>query len=349
MTVRGTYVKYPPRTFAMRWFDLSASDAEIPATTGTMIDPPPKVLGYTVTQCYWDYCRWLQRKGKEGMRASLAYRRFFDLVGVDKIVEELRRADFDAYADMRVGEGANPLTARAELTRIMAGINRAKLEERIKIVPVCEMPEGVHKVRRPLTEEEFVIVMRQRMSERLRRQYVLMYWTGARARATEEIRWTWGVDFSRRVINFVPPNRVIPKNKRRVDCFPIQEEFMPMLRQWYDARKPEDDDYVIGVGPQHRMGAPVVSTYHEADHVVRELAGLTDPSLVPRHCLRKMFVTELFDKGADPEAVGALTGDNPAMLRKHYAFMKAEKLRVTSGMRSMAVLKDVGPSWDVPA
>lgn len=288
-------------------------------------------MGYTLLQCQIDYLKSLRRKGKPVTTASYSFRLFSGFKGADFEVEKLKRIDFVNYADSRYAAGIAQPSVRRELTLVMAGIRDAKKYEQIAIVPSCELPSGDGMKRRPLEEEEYQTIIRliehkpDNAHKRLHKFYQLTYWTGVRSRAAEELKWD-RVDFERRIINFNPEGRKVTPTKRRVDCFPIPDEFYPILVQWKAEAK---DDYVIGLGPRGRC----TTTYHHAHHVVRVMAGLTDPKLAPRHCMRSMYATDLFDKGADPEFVGGLTGDNPAMLRKKYVVIKAKRLRETAGMR----------------
>lgn len=288
---------------------------------------PDKRAGYSLPQCGVDYVlNHLRRKGKGEQRAIYGLRRAVRFLGAPE-VESLKREDFERYIDALAAEGVKASTIRAVLAPVLSSIRFAKKRERIAIVPACDLPDADYAFRRPLTEEEFRLVMKQPMSARLRRFYRVAYWTGARSRAIEELQWAWAVDFERRILNFNPPGRRITPTKRRVDGFPIPDELLALLVSW---RERAADEYVIGRGPHGRC----TTTYHEAAYVVRELAGLKDPTLVPRHCMRKMFATEMFDKRADPEVVGALLGDNPDMLRRHYVVIKAERMRETMLMRA---------------
>lgn len=279
-----------------------------------------------------DYMReHLVRKGKGWRRIAICFKFFFQHISSKLDCEELTSEQLEEYADWRMKTyKVNPLTARADLIFVQAMLKHAKKRNRIKLIPHFAMPEGPFAKRRPLTEDEYVKVVdcihgKQEFA-RLERFYILTYWTGVRSQAAEDLKWT-RVDLDRRIINFNPEGRKVTPTKRRVDCFPIPDELYAILVDW---KREAKDEYVIGAGPRGRC----TTTYHHAAYAVRVLAGITDPTLVPRHCMRKMYATVLFDKGANPEHVGALTGDNPDMLRKHYIKFEAERLRVTANMRA---------------
>lgn len=296
-------------------------------------------MTYTMAKCADDYVReQLVKKGKNWKKPHGSFRFFFRVVSPKLDAEELTSEMIEGYADSRIEDGSNPLTALGDLTFIRAAMNYAKKRNRIKIVPYFPMPNGPFKERRPLAEEEYRIVMAQTMSERLRRFYLVAYWSGHRPGAIEEMKKD-RVHLDTRTFDFNVPGARLT-NKRRVDGFPIPDEAIPILAQWL--AEPTDDPYLIGGRKIAGKWVQCSTTYHEAAHVVRVLAGLTDPKLVPRHCMRKMFVTELVERmirttgTADMETVGALTGDNPEMLRKHYLKIADSRLRDAANLRSKA-------------
>lgn len=260
---------------------------------------------YTLHDCCCDYSRdRLIAKGKDCLRAWSGFNLFMEFVDPHMKPADISIGHVEDYVDMRVAKGVSVLTVRRELTFLKSAVHNAYRRHRIEKNPYIELPDGPMKERRPLTEEEFRLVIRQPMSKRLRRFYWTAYFTGHRSTAIEELEWE-RVYLDRRYIDFNVPGRVVT-NKKRAKDFPIVDEFMVRLQSW---REDSPDRFVIGAG---------ANTYHEASYVVRKLAGITDPSLVPRHCMRKMFATELFARGADPEVVGKIMADDPNTLRRDY-------------------------------
>jgi integrase len=292
---------------------------------------------YTVHQMFCDYSRErLIAKGKDPVKAWGGFNRFMraDLVPPYQAAEKITTGQIEDFIDARMATGLSIITVIRELTFVKAAVRNAHRRNRIAVLPYIEIPEGEAKHRRPLTEEEYRLVMSKPMSARLRRFYIVAYYTGHRSRAIEEVKWRQ-IDFGRRLINFNVPGRIIT-NKRRCAEFPIPDEFLARLVSWKARAK---DDYVIGLSPTGK----VVSTYNEAAYVVRELCGLTDPSLVPRHCIRKMFATELVDRmieengEADLETVGFLMADDPGTVRKNYLVNKPQTVRNAANLRARAL------------
>jgi integrase len=281
----------------------------------------PPQSHYTVHQAFCDYSRErLINKGKSPMHAWCGFNNFLLVVPPEQNAETIGAGQIEDFVDARVAAGRSVTTARRELVFVKAALRNAHRRNRIKLLPYIEVPDGHGAERRPLTEDEYRPVLRQPMSGRLYRFYRVAYFTGHRARAIEELTWS-RVDFDRLTMNFNVPGRAI-NNKRRNGAFPIPDEFLETLRGWQRLAK---DGFVIGAG---------ASTYHEAAHVVRDLAGITDPAVVPRHCMRKMFATEMFKKRADPEVVGVLMADDPNTLRKHYVKFTDDVMRSAANLRA---------------
>lgn len=290
---------------------------------------------YTLKQCEIDYVAKLRRKGQNPYRAVYGFELVRYRFGDNADVNKLKREDFEGFIDERLASGTNPNTVHANLSPVMAAIRHAHKRGHITSMPVCDLPSGPEMERRPLTLEEYKVVLDicagEPRFERLHRFYIVAGNTGARSQAIEQCEWLWGVNFAHRVIDFNPPQRRITPNKRRPAAFPIAEPLLEILAKWKAEAK---DTHVIGLGESGRC----TSTYHQANFVVRELAGFKDPTLVPRHCTRKMFVTQLADRmieetgQADMETIGELVKDNPDMLRKRYKQALPQRLRATAAL-----------------
>ncbi len=279
------------------------------------------------------------RSGKPWRRIWGDFKRFFAFVDKETAIEELSADQVEEFIDGRLAQNVNILSVKRELTFVRAMCGHAKKRNRVKFVPYIPVVDGPMRVRRPLTAEEYALVMAKIAEhlptmpnlERVRRHYIVLDFTGHRSRACEEVKWEQ-VNFETMTIDFNVPGRMTPKTKRRNEAFPIVPEFAAILQEWKASAK---DDYVIGLGPSGKC----TSTHHLASWVVRELCGLTDPSLVPRHSLRKKFVTEIGERmvastgAVDMETIGALIKDNPAMLRKHYHFHADTRLRDAASLR----------------
>lgn len=291
---------------------------------------------YTVRDCFIDYTHHrLIKRGKDPLRAWSGFMLFMDIVPPKQDVTKITEGQVEDYVDLRMTTCGSLLTPKRELTFVKAAILNAHRRNHIQVVPYFEIPSAEPKYRRPLTEPEFRLVMSKPMSERLRRFYWLAYYVGHRSQAMEQFQWP-GVNFETGLMNFNVPGRLVT-NKKRCSAFPIPDEFLPRLLSWKERAK---NNYVIGLGPKGVCS----STYSEAAYVVRELAGLTDPTLVPRHCMRKMFATELADRmiaatgQADMHTIGFLIADEEKTVRDHYFECKKERIADAANLRTRALV-----------
>lgn len=294
---------------------------------------------YTVRDAFIAYSQErLIARGKDCRHAWCAFNFFMDIVPPQQEPSAITTGQIEDFVDYRMTRCTSLLTPRRELTFVKTAIRNAHRRNRIASMPYIELPEGQSKYRRPLTDPEFRLVMSKPMSGRLRRFYWLSYYTGHRPHAVEEARWSL-FDWKKLTLDFNIPGRIIT-NKRRSHAFPMPDEFLPRLRAWKETAK---DDYIIGLGPRGALS----STYREADYVVRELCGLTDPTLVPRHCMRKMYATECFERQMDPEVVGFLMADDPKTLRRNYVTFKDSTLRDAANLRTrplIVVQRELAPA-----
>lgn len=268
---------------------------------------------YTVHDCFCDYSRErVIGKGKDCRHAWQSFNTFMRHVDPWQDVTTISTGQIEDYCDARVAEGVTLMTVKRELTFVAAAVRNAHRRNRIKLLPYIELPDAESEGRIPLSEEQFQVVIAKPMSPRLFKFYHTAYHTGHRSGAIEELDWR-RVDRGRGIIDFNVPGRPVT-NKRRCANFPITPEFGVLLEQWRAVR---EDDYVIGAG---------ASTYNEAAYVVRELCRFTDPRLAPRHCMRSMFATEMFEREVDVEVVGHLMADDPDTLRRNYVKFKQSVL-----------------------
>jgi integrase len=267
--------------------------------------------------------------GADMFRTIIIARYMASILGAATVVEELKRADGRLYESTRLEDGVKGASIRKEVAITLAAFNWNREEgERIKIVPPWKLPDVTYAKRRPMTNEEYQRLMRQPMSFRLRMFNRLAYYTGHRSRAIELLPWA-RVDMVNWTIDFNEPG-ARRHNKRRVDGFPIPDGLKPYLVAAWERRQRLGltDPYVIGVS--RRGLAP--STYHEQCASLAR-AGIKEKGLVPRHSIRKNFVTELVRMDGDWLKVAELIGDDAKTMKDHYLELGREDLRATVNRR----------------
>jgi hypothetical protein len=161
---------------------------------------------YPIHECFCAYSHErLLKKGKDVARAWIGFNNFFRLgISPSMAVVDLQQFHFDDFVDARVAEGVSLGTVVRELSFIRSAIIYANRRRRILVRLEIEIPDYEFKFRRPMTEEEFRLVMSKPMSERLRRFYWLTYYTGTRSQAAEQLIWP-RVDMVKLTIDFNVP------------------------------------------------------------------------------------------------------------------------------------------------
>lgn len=268
------------------------------------------------------------RMGQDLQRVTILLRQACEIFGLDAEVENLKRADGAVFEAERLAQGVSLATIKRDLTIVLAAIRHNYKWERITRVPYFEIPKCRYKKRRPMTDAEYKALMRQPMSWRLRMWNRIAYYTGHRAGAIETLTWsrvhmdTWTIDFNE------PGARIT--NKRRTDGFPVGPDLQRILLAAWERRqlKGLTDPYVIGLSTNGK----VTPTYKE--QVKWKVAAGIPAEVVPRHSIRKNFVTGLLASGADHLKVAALISDKPAMMLEHYNEFSQLALRETAERRA---------------
>lgn len=251
----------------------------------------------------------LKRRECPTARAAHAILRGFEqFFGRSCDPTKLKIADFARYEDMRYEKGLKRSTVRRELTVLKAALNHARKRERIEKVPYIEMPSAeVIIERRAATEEEIAKLFASEMPYRIWMVFQVMYWTGHRATACEELTWD-RVDFGNGVIDFNVPGRRL-SNKRRNAAFPMSKplrELLEKAKAKHDAETP-DDPFVITRGP---------STYNACKAAWKAI-GIEVYGFC-RHAFRKTFVTEMVKAGVSLQTAASLIADDPGMAGSRY-------------------------------
>ena len=126
---------------------------------------------YTVREMCIDYSRErLVAKGKDARHAWTGFNHFMEVDGPrapKSDATKLTEADIEDYIDARLAKGIVPQTVARELVFVRAAFRNAERRNRIPKALNFELPSGEVIFRRPLTDEEFQLVMSKPMSERL--------------------------------------------------------------------------------------------------------------------------------------------------------------------------------------
>lgn len=219
-----------------------------------------------------------------------------------------------------LNRGLKPASARRNMSIGIAALNYCERNELITHVPKFYLPDSGSPRMRWLTTEEVTRLLQAPKPPRIQRFLILAFGTGCRSEAIEELTWD-RVDFKSRTINFRVPGVVYKTKKRPIA--PINDALLPRLQSMHARRT---DNYVIGLG---RTGKPSC-TFVACKRALASI-GIVEEG-VCRHVARHTFCSWRVQAGFSCEHIGALVGDDPAMIRAVYGHLSPHHLMAASNM-----------------
>ena len=217
-------------------------------------------------------------------------------------LSSLNRQQVREFHQKRRKENASDSTINRQSRLLRAAIQNAYKEGWITLdqIPHIDAPRPAPARNRYLTEDEFQALYAAAVSPHMRTFIALAMWTGQRAGAILELKWS---DIRDGIVWF----RQTTHTKRRPIAVPINTPLALSLgTAMLDARTP----YVIEYKRQ-----PVRSIKKAFGRTV-ERAGLED---VRVHDLRRTAASRMLAGGASFAQVAAVLGDDERTVRKHYA------------------------------
>lgn len=282
-------------------------------------------MAYTLKQCFTDYVVE-HVKRKCGHRAArrveqTAAIHWYPALGEDFDCQKITRADFLKVINQIESRGRKPGTVIRVIGNGRSAMMHAEIFERIPKCPKLRglLPDAPPPRKRVLTHDEQNRVLMQPMKRRYRCMFIMLFATGVRSEAIEQLDWS-RVDLVNRTMDFNLPG-VNHKNKRR-PVQTISDYLLPRLVAWkaYRDEKTPDDPYVIGAGTSGRC----TSTYHACKKIMVQ-AGI-DEFGVCRHVNRHTVVTRLLKNNVTSDKAGKFVGDNGTTIEKNYAHLNPEDL-----------------------
>lgn len=278
----------------------------------------------TITQAFANYIKEWAIPQKCGVaRVHGCSRLLIPHFGPRRLISTITRNDLRDYIEMRGKKGKANGTIRREVSFYYAACNHNVNEGKLTIFEKVKLPPQGEPRERTFEEFEVQRMFAEPMDSRTWYFLWIDYEAAPRSRAIEEL--TVGrVNLSTRLMDFRLPG-VDHKKKRRGKVM-ISDALLPIITEAiYRFGPPWRDDLVIGasMGRSKKKGA-IGSTYR-AVHRVLKRAGLYE-RWVCRHIGRKTWATNAAVAGATDIEIGNVLQDTPAMVRKHYAISRPEKL-----------------------
>lgn len=219
-------------------------------------------------------------------------------------VTELNRTLIASYGKER---GVSPGTLRRELGVLIAAINHAVRERRLRAdeAPYIPLPAEPAPKDRWMDRDEAERLLAAATGRCLLFIQIGLH-TAARKAAIEGLRWEQ-VDLTRRIIDFNPVGRKQTKKRRPV--VPISDTLMQVLTQ-------------IDRKTEWVLGHP--GNIRKAFHTAAVKAGLAD---VTPHTLRHTWATWAAQRGVVLWEIAGVLGDTMVTVEKKYAHHHPDYLR----------------------
>lgn len=291
----------------------------------------------TVSECLDHYLRVKNETGAKTVKKTVSalrlIRQEFGALAPSAVTAALQRK---YIAQRRSGVvGGQPVsdrTASLELAFLRAALKLADDEGMIAAAPKIKLPKnaGVRRRKRFLTIPEYKRLGRAARDDatpfHMRLFVALALLTAQRGIAIRELKWEH-VDFEAGVIWFSQTDPDPASNKNRQDI-PITPALEHLLRAAHAVARTE---WVIEFRDR-----PVLSVKRGFRSLITR-AGIANVTV---HDLRRTVATHLLHQGADVQGVALLLGDDPAIVRAHYAHVSPRLLAAMVNQAGQALDDD---------
>lgn len=278
----------------------------------------------TITQVFANYIKEWVIPQKCGVgRVHGCSRLLVPFFGPRRLISTITRNDIRDYIEMRRKAGKANGTIRREVSFYYAACNHNVSEGNLTLFQKVKLPPQGEPRERTFEEFEVQRMFAEPMDARTWYFLWIDYEAAPRSRAIEEL--TVGrVNLATRLMDFRLPG-VNHKKKRRGKVM-ISDALYPIIdeaiHRW---GPPWRDDFVIGVSKGRARKKGAIGSTYRAVHRVLKRAGLYE-RWVCRHIGRKTWATNAAVAGATDIEIGNVLHDTPAMVRRHYAIGRPEKL-----------------------
>jgi len=233
------------------------------------------------------------------------------------LVSQLTPSGVKKYVRDCQNQGESNGTVRRDLEVLQAALNHEVAEQRITHAPKIKKPEPPAPRDRYLTTEEVERLMAECTEDHLRSFCVLMFNTGQRPGAIENLKW-FQVNFAEREIHFEHSSKYKNKKARTVV---MNNEVYNLLLKLFDRKQTE---YVLERYFAKKQKSVPAGCVKKSFAAAVKRAGLAN---VGRYTLRHTVLDRLNDV-ADEKTASDIGGhSNTRTTRQNYIKSKKEKQR----------------------
>ena len=231
-------------------------------------------------------------------------------------LSNLSRLQVRQFHAARRSEGASDSTINRQCRVLRAAIQWGYKDRWLTLdqIPHIEAPTPARARKRFLAYDEFLALYAAAASQHMRTFLALAIWTGQRAGAILELKWS-DVDLDRALIFFPEATN---DTKRRVRAVAINE---PLALTLGSAVIQRDGEFVVS-----HNGQAIASTKKAFRRCV-ERAGLVD---VRTHDLRRSAASWIIQNGGTLDDAALFLNDDIRTVQRHYGHLDETRLREIS-------------------
>jgi integrase len=275
----------------------------------------------------------IKKRGRATKRAETVLERFAGIAGSSRMVETIRTADLQEYADSRLDDGLKPQSVNREMNEIKSCLTNAakyyRSLEDYRSPRAPWLPEPSDGRRQTWSDEDIALVLQQLYQPKRAREkdehvqgrhsvgdmFIIALQTGLRAGEVRKLRKS-DIDFNKREIRVTSKKGMSDKRAARPREVPMTDKVCEILSRRFTNAKGQ---YLFpGNDPQKPL-----SDHRKAFITACKRAGIPyglngDGSLIFNDA-RRTAENRMLDAGHSPRAVGDIQGHSAETMAKHYA------------------------------
>lgn len=277
----------------------------------------------TISQYISDYLAYLELERGLSQNTILAYQSdliaFFDYLGNDVILDELKRKDFSSYTKYLARNEINPSTITRKIASIKGFFRYLCFKRIIKINPSISItsPKLPKRLPKVLTISELDKILKEEMQLEDFAIVELLYSAGIRVSELTELELK-NLDLAQNMIKVFgkgSKERLVPIGKK---CAATLKEYLK--KREFIAFKYNSKPYLFLNSDGKKI------TRQKVYKLIHSLGNIVGKNISP-HTIRHSFATHLLENGADLRVVQELLGHASIVTTQLYTHISKKTLR----------------------
>jgi len=277
----------------------------------------------TISQYISDYLAYLELERGLSQNTILAYQSdliaFFDYLGNDVILDELKRKDFSSYTKYLARNEINPSTITRKIASIKGFFRYLCFKRIIKVNPSISIapPKLPKRLPKVLTTTEIDKILKEKLDLAEFAIVELLYSAGIRVSELTELELK-NLDLAQNMIKVFgkgSKERLVPIGKK---CSKTLKEYLK--KRELIALKYNSKPYLF----LDSNGTKI--TRQKVYKIIHSLGDIVGKNISP-HTIRHSFATHLLENGADLRVVQELLGHASIVTTQLYTHISKKTLR----------------------